>query len=120
MKKSQILMYAFWVCFLLLSLLDLFQLQPTNDGGVYTLASGIFCAILILMWLNADSQEIGVRVSPLLKVGTVVFAGVAVPVYLIKYKGLRRSLKSFSKFLGFLIAFFAILIVSADLGNINA
>ncbi|MGR9053927.1 MAG: hypothetical protein ACU84J_14875 [Gammaproteobacteria bacterium] len=62
---------------------------------------------LLIFWFIADAWESDYGVSYGVKQGALFFSGLAIPYYLIKYKGWKRSLISFAKFFGFIIAYFA-------------
>ena len=111
LKTSTKLMYLFWVFSIFLMVMDNhpknFPLLPANYFLVTTIASGL----LVFAWFLADAKELDIRPSPLLKVSVVACAGLAVPYYLIKYKGQKQFLKSFGKFLLLLLGSLIIMLI---------
>ncbi len=100
MKRNTVLAIAVWLFLALSMLLDLVFLN-TVYAQTYNLTVTIVLACLILAWAIADSRTIGVKLSPILKACIVAFGVFAVPYYLIRYKGIRRSMISFGKFFAF-------------------
>ena len=89
------------------------------DAGNYYLGTTLAATALVLGWFLADSSELGVKTSPLLKTGVVALAIVAVPYYLLRYKGWRQSLKSFGIFSVFFVGYLVVLFAFEFVGTMS-
>ncbi len=102
LKTNIILAVFFWVTVFLVTLVDPY-LQKQFSPQLVHISTTILFTILIFMWFLADSKAIEYKPSRLLKVGVVVLAVVAIPIYLVKSKGYKRAGLSLLKFLVFFI-----------------
>ena len=60
----------------------------------------IFTYAATYVWFVEDAKELGIIPSKALIIGVITGASICIPYYLLRYKGLKRSLFSFGKFTG--------------------
>ena len=70
-----------------------------KDAGGQMLAEGIVFTFITLMWVNADARQRNLTVNRWFKIGVIFFAGVFVPVYLIRTRGWKFGAKSLAIFI---------------------
>ena len=99
MKRSTLLLLAFWAIMLGFGLIELLN-ESVSNNEAYIAISSILTMFIILVWFVEDAREINHTPSLLLKLGVVFLCFISVPYYLIRYKGWKRSLRSFITFLG--------------------
>lgn len=107
MKKSVILMYVFWLVVLAIQIIDIYVFG-SKSNNIYDAITLFIMAFFIYYWFITDAGELNIIPSAGLKVSVVLIAFVALPYYLLKYKGFKRTLISFSKVAGFIIIIVAI------------
>ena len=93
-------MLAFWALMVLFGYLDIL-FGNSEYWNEYSVTSMLICTAAIFLWFLEDAKEIGKKPTIALKIGVVVAAIIAIPYYLLRYKGWRRSVASFAKFAGF-------------------
>lgn len=71
-------------------------------SGLFHFATVLGISMLFFAWFMADARDLGLAPSRALQVGVLSVAVVAIPYYLLRYKGLRRSAVSILKFAAFL------------------
>lgn len=106
MKKSTILMYVVWLAMLAIYFIDPF-FRGYKFENVYFVSTSLVLTFLIFYWFVTDASEMQITPSAGLKIGVIAVAFMALPYYLIRYKGFKRSLLSFVKFFGFVALFLA-------------
>jgi len=100
-KKSTRMSVIFWASLMAIGWLDhVFSRAPA--AAPYHFASILAISVLFFAWFMADASDLGVAPSRALKVSVLAVAVLAIPYYLLRYKGLKRSLMSMVKFAGFL------------------
>jgi hypothetical protein len=111
MTKSKKLMILFWGLAIVFDLIFESPVTlPLADYPFSVLTS--FCLSFIMFaWFMADSEEINLRPSYGLKVAIVAFAYLALPYYLIRYKGWSRGVIAIAKFFVYLFAYFFVAIL---------
>jgi len=112
MNHSAILMVIIWALWFLSTPFDYFLDElPFYTTYNYTLA--FISTLLVFAWYLVDTKGIGVQSSKKLNIGVLLIPIIFIPYYLVKYKGWKRSVISFSKFAGLL----ALLIAYSELIN---
>jgi hypothetical protein len=106
-KSSTIWMFVFWVVQAIFIVIDnLFHSLAVSDN--YNIATIFISTTLIFIWFLYDARDIKHSPSHFLRISVILIAFISIPYYLIRYKGLVRSLLSFVKFLGFVLGIAAI------------
>jgi hypothetical protein len=101
---STLWMFAFWAVVFVSGLLDhVFMSGP--HAQIYFLAAMLTTTVFMFGWFVTDASEMGRRPSWGLKVAVLMFGFIAIPYYLLRYKGPRRTLLSISKFSAFLLVY---------------
>lgn len=104
MKSSTTWMFAFWGVMFIFGAVDHVFIE-SSFVQVYYLSSVLVVTLFMLTWFLVDAKELGHKPSTGLKIGVVAIGFLAIPYYLLKYKGSARAFVSFSKFLGFLVVY---------------
>lgn len=97
-------MWAVWLVLFLAIWIGSSSLAAEHQEVWYWTTAFILNPIIWLWWW-LDAGHEGHPRSTVMGSAILVWPPVAVPVYLLKYKGWKRSLLSLLKFLGFLIVF---------------
>lgn len=100
MKKSTFWMLAFWV---VQTLFSFFEMNNENYDPIYYYGALLSTTVFSYMWFLADAHDSKYNTSFDLKVCVFIFNVIAIPYYLIKYKGWHRAFISFVKFFIFLV-----------------
>ena len=104
MKKSFVWMFVFWVVFLAIEIFDIF-LASRFDEGTFSLVTLLISTVFLFVWFLSDSKDENIITSKGLKIAVIAVSFIAIPYYLIKYKGIKRFGFSFLKFFGFAVVF---------------
>jgi hypothetical protein len=103
-KASTLWMYGFWAWPLVLIFLDsFFGLSAISVKGRPDVGLAAISIVNIYCWFSADAQERGYAPGLVLKVGVVLVALFAVPIYVLSANGLKRALLAYAKFTLFLL-----------------
>ena len=97
-------MYVFWLMMLTFAYLDV-KFDGSKNETAYFVTTIVITTFVIFYWLLEDAKDINVTPSSSLKIGVIAISFIAVPYYLIKYKGIKRASLSFAKFSGFILVF---------------
>jgi hypothetical protein len=109
MKKSKKLMLVFWVTAILLDLAEFFYASDSSDLNPYAVASTFVLSFIMFAWFIADADDIRHKPSYGLKLAIVSLSFLAIPYYLIRYKGWGRALLSMTRFVLILFIYFAVM-----------
>ena len=101
-KKNTILMFAFWLTVIsVTAFTTVFQAVLSQLNSQLLLVVFIYAATYA--WFIEDARELGLNTSKALIVGVTTAASICIPYYLLRYKGLKRSLVSGGKFFGLFV-----------------
>ena len=103
-------MILFWVVLTILGLLDPYFLGKPYEQNYY-IFSILISTILMFSWFLSDIRDNNFVVGRILKVAVLFIGILALPIYIIKYKGWKTALKSFGKFVLFFVIYLGIFIV---------
>jgi hypothetical protein len=99
MQRKQALI-LFWVCCILLAwpltLLDSYA----SHTIIYSIAAGIVADLLAWNWLLCDAKKCQIKLSWRMQLGAILLFFISYPYYILRYKGIRKSLSSFGLFIG--------------------
>ena len=95
-------MYVFWVTLIVTTAFTTkFQTEISQLSSQLFIIIFIYAATYI--WFIEDAKEMGLVPSKALIFGVVTGASICIPYYLLRYKGLKRSLLSVGKFAGLFV-----------------
>jgi hypothetical protein len=89
-----------------------FEARGTSEPPLWTATYNVAFGALTFGWVYVDSQHVGYRRSPLLNLGIVLLAFVAVPYYLLRSRPAGARLRALAGLAGF----FALLTLAATAG----
>ena len=113
LRTSLNLACVFWAVLFLMATVDVFIASSTtvdeNFGWIliYRLAQVVITPLLALVWFTADAEEQNHHPSTLFRVFVLLLGALAIPIYLLRVKGVKRTLLSFGMF-GFMLAIYLI------------
>lgn len=108
MKNNVLLMLIFWGLLIIFGLLDPFL---SHYDQTYFLITTVVITLSIFAWFLADVHENNFPVGRAMKVFVLALSFIAVPIYLIRYKGWKVAMKSFGKFVLLFIFYIGILVI---------
>jgi hypothetical protein len=108
MHKSKKLMILFWGQAVLFDLIAQSPIPLPLDNYLISVLTSLCLSFTMFAWFMADAAEINLKPSYALKMGIVAFGYIALPYYLIRYKGWLRGFMAIAKFLVYLFAYFFI------------
>ena len=82
---------------LVVPLLEVMLTGKAEELGTYALAQNLLSIPPIFWWYHVDKAEKGYRAGPLMNVGVVALAVLALPVYFIRSRGWKRGSVSIVK-----------------------
>jgi hypothetical protein len=82
---------------LLVPLLEMLLTGRVEELGRFALAQNLLSIPPIFWWYHVDKAEKGYRAGPLMNVGVVALAVLALPVYFIRSRGWKRGSVSILK-----------------------
>ena len=82
---------------LVVPLLEVMLTGKAEELGTYALAQNLLSIPPIFWWYHVDKAEKGYRAGPLMNVGVVALAILALPVYFIRSRGWKRGSVSIMK-----------------------
>ena len=91
------LLILFWANVLFFIGVDIYY--PNFDPLLTTYLSSVCIGFSLLFWFLADAKSINYKPSKAFQYGVILTSFISVPYYLLKYKGIKRSLLSFLLFL---------------------
>jgi hypothetical protein len=101
-QRSTILMFVFWVSVVVTTAFTaLFQAEINQLSSQLLVI--IFTYAATYIWFIEDTKELGLIPSKVLTIGVITGASICIPYYLLRYKGLKRSLLSVGKFAGLFV-----------------
>lgn len=100
MKKSHKILLLFWGTAICLKLIGLFFVTSISSENIFSTLNTFLLSFLLFAWFMADAQEINLKPSYGLKVAVVSISLIAIPYYLVRYKGWQKAFVVISQFLG--------------------
>ena len=101
-QKNTILMFVFWVSVIITSSFNaLFQAEVGQLTSQLLMVIFIYAASYA--WFVEDAKTLGIVPSKALKFGVITAASICIPYYLVRHKGIKRSLFSAGKFAGLFV-----------------
>lgn len=111
MKSNTISMCILWFAMMVMGIAEIFFAKLASNE-FYVISSAAITMFLILIWFIEDSRNINHQPSMLLKVFVVFFPFIAIPYYLVRYKGWRRTFRSMSVFFGWVLLYFVVMLLA--------
>lgn len=95
-------MLFFWVTIIITTAFTVLFQAEINQLSLQLLMI-VFTYAATYIWFIEDAKELGMIPSKALTFGIVIGASICIPYYLLRYKGLKRSLFSLGKFVGLFV-----------------
>lgn len=111
MTNSKKLMILFWVQAILFDLIAHSPFISPQTSYQFSVLASICLSFTMFAWFMADAQEIKLKPTYSLKVAIVAFGYIALPYYLIRYKGWLSGLGSIAKFFVYLFGYFFVAVL---------
>ena len=100
MNEGRVKVYALSILAaisLLVPLVEVVMTGRSEELGTYALVQNLLSIPPIFWWYHVDKAEKGYRAGPLMNVGVVALAILALPVYFIRSRGWKRGSVSIVK-----------------------